>query len=203
MQTFSHPANSTIEWTEYIMAMEGANPEALHGDSYSDALDEMKTFLDSPKGMPKEMILEMHTKLKEMAAQPLHDADIMHPGQPWGALEMLRQSKAANGEQAREFVWPASAAFAFDGWKESPQAKPWVELLEVGEFSPSTLSLQYPPSYQVSEAWMTLVGHSKPSWLRSLYLGVAAAENAGTEAQQQPDFAEARAHFEESYAKDR
>ena len=212
-------------------AMEGADSGKLHGSVYSDALSEVKHFLNSPTGMPKGKIVEMHAKLKAMAAQPLDDAAIMHPGQPWGALEMMRQSKvnarsraraqrhapghanlSAEAQQQQQpaaggagnysehaYVWPASTPFAFKGWKDSVQAKPWVELLEAGEFSPSTLAQMIPPSYQVADAWMVEVKRSKPTWLRALYLGIGSMETAGAHAEQNPDFAEARAYLGESY----
>jgi len=121
----------------------------------------------------------------------------------------MRQSKVKAREEQQggagvpftehAYVWPASSPFAFEGWKDSDQAKPWVELLEDGEFSESTLAKSYPPSYQISKVWMDELRRAKPTWLGSLYLGIGSMEMAGGQAQQQPDFTEGRAYFKESF----
>ena len=67
MQTFTMPAGESIEWTEYIMGMQGANVSELHGLDYARAVNAVKGFLQSAGGMPKEVVKQMHQKMKRMA----------------------------------------------------------------------------------------------------------------------------------------
>eukprot|EP00040_Diaphanoeca_grandis_P036779 m.236262 g.236262 ORF g.236262 m.236262 type:complete len:794 (-) comp33683_c0_seq2:399-2780(-) len=205
MQTFSHPSNTSIEWTEYILPMTGADADKLHAEDYRTAITEVQTFLNGDTGMPTAEIDRMHNKLKMMAAQPLASSAIMSPGMPWGALEELRKEIEAKTSSSSSPMQPSlssrlspSSPFAFDGWKNVVAVRPWVELLEVGEFSEATLASPM-TSYMLEGAWMTLVRKSKPTWLRSLLLGVAEAEHAGGMAQQHPDLTLARDFFSESF----
>lgn len=91
MQTFSLPANRSIEWTEYIMAMTGADATTLHGVSYPHAL-EVQRFLNTPHGITREDITQHDQHLRALASAPLDPSAIFFPGTPWGALEELRQA---------------------------------------------------------------------------------------------------------------
>jgi len=177
-----------------ILPMTGANADKLHGASYSGALSEVQAFLDSKIGMPRAEIARIDAKLKKMAAEPLEPSAILAHGMPWGALEEKRAGKRLS----------SSAPFTYARWANESNARPWAELLEKpGEFSEQTLA-QPTTSFMLDDGdgsglWMKRVRSSKPTWLRSLLLGVASAERAGGMAQQAPDLAEARALFAESY----
>lgn len=189
------------------MAMEGADAGALHDPNYTRALEAVQEFLDlEDRGMPLAEIQRMDARLREMAGAPMDAAAIITPGTPWGALEELRLAAAAAGGRvpsahaASGHRLANATPFAYPGWQDAPEARPWVELLEDGEFSSATLALAVPPSFQTDGPWLVLVSRSRSSWLRSLLLGIAEAEHAGGQAQQQPDFAAARASFAQSYA---
>lgn len=74
-----------------------------------------------------------------------------------------------------------------------------MELLETGNFSNATLALAVAPSFQIDALWEGHLRAAADTWLRSVLLGVAAAEHAGGSAQQHPDLAPARAHWAHSH----
>lgn len=191
MQTFPVPANHTIEWTEYIMAMEDADAVTMQAGPYDEALDAVTRWINGEAtGMPVDEVHRMDSLLKDVSSRTLAASSILSPGTPWGALEELRQGR------------PLSSAtpFAYPGWKEAPEARLWVELVENGEFSEETLARSLAPSFQISPEWTELVSRSKDTWLRSLLLGISETEHAGGQAQQEPDFGPAIAHFARSLA---
>lgn len=55
------------------------------------------------------------------------------------------------------------------------RGRPWVELLEQGQFSAKTLALARPPSFQLRGPWTELLKAANSSWLSELLLGIAEA----------------------------
>lgn len=62
---------------------------------------------------------------------------------------------------------------------EYQEAQPWVELIQTGTFSETTLS-RLPISYQTTDRWFNLLKQSVEkfgmTWLHALYLGICYAE---------------------------
>ena len=199
MQTFAMPADSHLDWTEYIMPMTGADADALHGVSYATARNAVKRWLNGQggnstatgTGMQADEIRTMDAYLKKMAGMPLAAGDIMTPGMAWGALEEARRKSRLT----------ETAAFTYPGWDKEPYVQPWAELLHDGRFSNHTLALAYPPSYQTDPEWVEILLASEakhPSWLHPLLIGIAEAEHAASESAPYPDFKRARELFAKS-----
>jgi len=167
MQNFPVPKNSILEWTEWFKGFFG-NEAALRGE-YQAALTEIDNWIKSTEGMPKEAVNELDEFFQAHASLP--PSEILVTGQPWGALEeMLLGHQLAPG---LVFQLPANDTL---GYKE---ALPWLELLQTGKFSSSTLK-KLPLSYQTTDRWLNVVENSVKTqgltWLHALHLGIAYTE---------------------------
>lgn len=129
MQTFPLPAESTKEWTEWFKGFDGT-VDVLRGSDYSAALDEIDEFIKSEEGMPKETSDDWDAFF--MAHADDEPTEILVTGQPWGALEEKRLGKRL--APGLTFTLPQSGEENYD------EVTPWVELLDKGTFSSSTLS---------------------------------------------------------------
>jgi len=116
--------------------------------------------------MPQQVITEMDTFFKAHSNDPVSHENIVWRGTPWGALhEKLIGRQMSPGTR-----------FELD---MDDEVRPWVELLETGQFSKETLDLT-PLSYMVREEWLSILDLSGRlygyTWLHNLHLGVARAE---------------------------
>merc|ERR1719223_385597 len=170
MQTFAVPKNATIEWTEWFKGFKG-DEDVLRGDSYDKALEEVETWMKSDEGMSKSKVNDLDQFFQSIATTT--PDEILVQGQPWGALEeKLLDTKLAPG---LEFSLPKEGEAGY------AEVQPWLELLDNGAFSASTLKL-LPTSFQTTDRWLKVMVDSagksfeKVTWLHALHLGVAYAE---------------------------
>ena len=174
MQTFSMPKHSKLEWTEWFHGFH-VNKEVLHNPHYEQAIDHITQAIQ--QDMPKEKVAQMDTFFKKYANQIPHE--ILSTGQPWGALEEKRRggNPLAPG---LTFTLPSKDDNKY------VEIQPWIELLENGTFSESTLSTITPLSYQTTDVWRDLVQKSAETfgmtWLHALHLGINAAERGDVSA---------------------
>jgi len=96
-QTLDLPAATTLEWTEVFGAFEG-DATQLHSTQYSDALNEVEGWLDSPEGVNDTAFLNTDAWLSTLADTPLDS--ILASGSPWGAVEEIRREAATSSSSA-------------------------------------------------------------------------------------------------------
>eukprot|EP01062_Namystynia_karyoxenos_P073074 TRINITY_DN69916_c0_g1_i1.p1 TRINITY_DN69916_c0_g1~~TRINITY_DN69916_c0_g1_i1.p1 ORF type:complete len:812 (+),score=297.14 TRINITY_DN69916_c0_g1_i1:83-2437(+) len=185
MHTFPVPKQSTVQWTEAFKAR-GADINRTHSADYwgpSGPVKEIEDWLASPDGIQFTDFADLDQFLEDLAKKPPTPDQILHKGQPWGALhQALVKRNLAPG-----------APFDSAVLMEDPRTRPWAELLSTGTFSAATLS-RIPVSFQVSDAWDALLRSSAEAhatWLHHLHLGTAALERGEKDA--------AVAHFNQSF----
>lgn len=177
MQNFPVPKGSITEWTEWFKGFDG-DVSVLRGKDYQAALDVVDNWIQSDEGMPKDEVSKWDSFFEKHATKA--PSKILVRGQPWGALEEMRL-----GHQLVDgltFTLPALGETGYD------EAQPWVELLQDGTFSESTLEL-YPVSYQTTDGWLALIETSAEkfgmTWLHALHLGINYAERGSSEKAQE------------------
>jgi hypothetical protein len=174
MQTWPLPANSEMAWTEFYKTLmpSAAQRAALHDKDYQKALDATHDWIEGPQGVSVEKTETMDAFFKKWADYEVKEADIIHQGMPWGALnEKLRAKLNFPSRMSK------GALFTMD--KTNWEVRPWVELLDDGTFSAETLT-RTPISFQVSEQWRHVIEDSVAkygaTWLHLLHLGIIATE---------------------------
>ncbi len=177
MQSWPLPQNSVKQWTEFFKSwMPTAEEKSkLQHPDYNAALDATENWISSPKGVSQEKIRHMREWMTTVSAMPVKESDIISDGMPWGYLhERLRQRMGHPGRMVDTAFFRVP-----DNRRMREEIQPWLDLLDYGTFSNATLS-RLPISYQVSEAWRTVIEDSATkvgtTWLHSLHLGVIAAE---------------------------
>ena len=174
MQNFAVPKQSTREWTEWFKGFYG-DLDTLYGD-YNGALNLIDSWMKKPDdGMPQEVVKDWDAFFAKHATD--EPAEVLVKGQPWGALEELRLGhKLVNG---LAFALPTP-----DDKLAYAEAKPWVELVNLGTFSADTLTV-LPTSYQTTDGWYLLLQKSATekgaSWLHHIHLGINGAERGDIE----------------------
>lgn len=168
MQNFPVPKQSIREWTEWFKGFNG-NEDKLRGEDYNAALKEIDNWIQSDKGMTKEETKSLDTFFQKYANVPV--TEILVQGQAWGALEeMLLGQKLAPG---LTFTLPANGTLAHK------EMLPWLDLLQTGTFSESSLA-KLPLSYQTTDRWLQVLQASANkngmTWLHALHLGVMLTE---------------------------
>jgi hypothetical protein len=118
MQNFPFAKNSVKQWTEWFKGFDGDN-DNLRGASYSNAIDEINSWISSENGMNKTVVDDIDAFLESYST--VAPSKILVEGQPWGALEELLLGKPlADGIT---FTLPTDeASLAYQ------EAQPWVEL---------------------------------------------------------------------------
>ena len=167
MQTFSLPKNSKLEWTEWFIGF-NADPNLLQGNNYSSAIEHIETLLK--KYVPRENVDNIDQFFESYSS---HAPDIiLSQGKSWGALEELKNN--AKLFDGLNFTFPNVKDFHYH------EILPWLELLQNGTFSNTTLG-KLPLSYQTTDSWRDLIEASSlrepgMTWLHALHLGVCSAE---------------------------
>ena len=175
LQTFSLPAQTTKEWTEWFKPTGSAlSAETLHQADYAAMLRAVQAWISSPAGAPRDEVAQLDAVLAKLADQPVQASDILVSGQPWGALEeMLLGRPLAPG---LKFTLPDPGQPGFD------EAQPWVELLQTGNFGDASLS-RLPLSYQTTDRWFAKILAAPTSWLQCLHAAICYMERGdGTNA---------------------
>lgn len=166
MQTFPIAAGSSFQWTEWFKGFFGSVP-ALHSANYSESLCEVERFLAGPGGISPQRIAEMDRFFLSHVDDYVEPANMLTNGSAWGGLYELMIGR------------PLAPGLRFHVDAADAEARPWLELLQQGTFSDTTLGL-LPTSYMVEANWQALLRASAAgrgeTWLHLLHLGVAAAE---------------------------
>ena len=162
MTNFPVDADETVQWTEWFKSFSGSTEE-LHSANYSQALDAVETWMKGDDGLSADRIAEMEKFFASYADHPLAEENLLKLGSSWGGVHEKMTGK------------PLSPSTLFLV-RDDETVKPWVELLEKGDFSDATLAEMIPTSFQIGQRWIDLLEKSKETWLSHLFLGVAAAE---------------------------
>jgi hypothetical protein len=183
---FPLPKNASVEWTEWFRPFQ-ADKQRIHSSNYSEALDEVESWLDSAGGVPQPHFEEMEKFLEAHSADPIKPENILTHGLPWGGLQ-----EALTGAKLAEGVWfdtpaesLAAAAAAKPGDADAAMVasavQPWHELLTGGTFSNESLG-RLPGSFQVAQSWYELLQDSVQkhgaTWLHHLMIGTIELERA-------------------------
>jgi hypothetical protein len=191
---FMFPAKSTVQWTEVFKPLTALGGEddtrTLYGSDYTSATDRVARWVESSEGAPAAVVAEMDRFFEEAASLRVTRSNLVHTGQPFGALEeMLRKLERAQlgGDHTRED--PAEHLLFTIAKEDKSTIEPWLDLLvsaaglsssAVGTFSNTTLLRQTPQSYQTGAQWERLLLASASAhgstWLHDYHLGVIAAE---------------------------
>lgn len=178
--------NSEYQWTEWFAGWQ-ADPIKMQDRDYNIPLQEIAAFLDgdSKPALHPSMINDIDQFLANVSNIVPQAHEILHVGQPWGALhEKLTGKRLARG--------------LYFNITKTPETKPWLELLDAdgktpGTFSKETLGLT-PRSFQVDALWMAKITESANAhgwtWLHHLHAGTIELEIGNVGA--------ARKHFEDS-----
>jgi len=132
--------------------------------------EEVESWLASPSGIPFSDFKSVDKFLEQLGQIPPKPEEVIHYGQPFGALyEKSASKKIAPG-----------ALFNASFLSVEPRTRMWVELLETGTFTNLTLS-RIPTSFEISPEWIkvleeAIVQHSPGTWLHHLLLGTAYLE---------------------------
>jgi hypothetical protein len=188
LQTFPLPRKSSRGWTEYFKSSgDFLSAQEMHSPDYSAVIKTVKQWMDSPDGVPAQVVAERDAFFEQLADQPV--SSIVVTGSPWGAVEELLLGRPL--APGLSFTLPTDPSQP--GYDE---ALPWIELVKAGDFSEQTLD-HLPLSYQTTDRWLAVLLESPPdgkpmSWLRNLHLGVCFMERG--------DGAKAKSYFETSMA---
>lgn len=183
MHTFPIAANSTYRWAEWFKGFVPSDPARARSPVYSEAVDEIDGWLESPSGVSEAYIAEMDAFFAEMDQASPTSAEMVHMGMPWGALRRAVTKGARIASPATPFP---------DTPPATDDTRMYLDLLANGTFT-YTLELT-PTNFEISDEWMALVraslaaGHD--TWLHHLLIGTRALEVGN------PD--EAKAAFQRS-----
>jgi hypothetical protein len=88
LQTFSLPRKSSRGWTEYFKSSgDFLSTQEMHSPDYSAVIKTVKQWMDSPDGVPAQVVAERDAFFEQLADQPV--SSIVVTGSPWGAVEEL------------------------------------------------------------------------------------------------------------------
>lgn len=163
------PAETTYEWTQCFGGV-GLRKDRLFDESYDGAVDYFDAYLDGV--MSKDDIVALDERLAKLAELVPEKENISHRGSGFGALEVLRMAKDADGTA------PASMLFPSDTLGECEA--PWLGLLTDGVIN-ETDPREIQRSYMVSTKWMERIFASLKSdegcnWNSLLHAGIAVYE---------------------------
>jgi hypothetical protein len=171
------------------MGLEGLGNQSskLYSPDYPEAVGVVQNFLDSSAAVNASAFEATDSWLASHADDVITAEQVLHVGQPWGALEMAAGAKGI----------PTSTLFmATAKTEEASGATAWRELVETGTFSAQTLNAPTALTFQTSNRWMELLRQSatahNDTWLHKMHFAVHAADVS--------DFATARRETEESIA---
>ena len=87
-QAFVLGARESLQFSEFFGGLEGlGDASKLYSEDYAEAVATVQALLDSAHGTNASAFRAMDAWLEETAARPLKREDVLHVGQPWGALE--------------------------------------------------------------------------------------------------------------------
>jgi tetratricopeptide (TPR) repeat protein len=167
------PAGAAWEWMEAYGLME-ADPLKVHGANWRAAVNDVADRLE--RAIPGEWLEAELGRTSGLADRTARE--IVLRGSGWGALERRR-------EMAGQPPF-CSAGLVFDDASLGEEQRPWLSLLESGEF-PSRSVEEEPVAWMAQPEWRQLLEqaiHSGRSdhWLSRLHLGLmrfAAEDRAG------------------------
>ncbi len=166
------PRNSKMEWTQCFGGVK-LDKDRLHDKNYDAAVAYFDEKID--ERMSADAINQIHEKFCALADLPVTEESLAHLASGFGAVEILRMEKEADGKAPKNLLFPASQIGA--------EEKIWCELLESGKLSaPDVKAL--PVSYMTAKPWVRLLRDSvkdpdNRNWF-SLYQFATAAYEYGT-----------------------
>lgn len=158
------PARSTIEWTQCFGGMM-LDKEQLHQPDYDKANEYLDAHLETV--MDEEELFRKNEQYAQAANISIDETNLIHYGNGWGALEVLRIQQKGDRTFPQSVCFPKSSIGA--------EQYPWYALLVDGvlpEEDPSMI----PASWMVDEKWMAIleqsIANGGESWLSMLHYGV-------------------------------
>ncbi len=170
MHELLFPAKSVIEWTQCFGGVM-LDKDSLQHPDYNAAVEYFDKYISSV--LSKEDIEALNDKYAALADMPVNEADLVHKGSGFGAVEIMRMEKDGDG------VPPSSMLFGKDTIKT--EEMPWVTLLNEG-YLPELKNSALPTSYMVSEKWRRHLEASLESdkgcnWTALAHLGAMTYES--------------------------
>ncbi len=167
------PANGTMEWTQcYGGAV--LDREQLHQKDMNKAADYIEHYLDTV--VSEEHLLAVNEYFAGLANMEVREADLIHLGSGWGALEEMRI--------AREGDIPFPKSMCFPRATIGEQQYPWYALLTQGQLPDEDPNV-IPPSWMVPKKWLHIledsIGAMGETWYNQLHYGVMLYENLDDE----------------------
>ncbi len=158
------PARGVFEWTQAYGGVK-LEPETIHDVSMDEADLKLGRVIDEL--ISEEALLEYDEIFTDDAEILPAEADIVHYGSGWGALELEKEKKEGRIRLPLSALFPESSL--------GREQKPWMELLEKGILTPEGPD-GIPASWMVSDGWLKLTEESleRPggrNWFSLLHYG--------------------------------
>lgn len=160
------PANTTYEWTQVFGGM-SADKDAVYDPDYKKAVSYLGKKIDSC--ISPQAITKLDERLKALAAMPVSEADLIHTGSGFGALEIMRMERDGDGHAPDSMCFPESTL----GEKE----RPWYSLIKDGTLTDE--DTRHPTvSFMISDKWLphikdSLEREGGESWYSLYQYGIA------------------------------
>ena len=158
------PAGCVYEWTQCYGGMTLDAGKMLDVD-YDGACAYVGAAIDAE--ISAENIQKIHENMCKWALLPVNEAQILHYGTGFGALEIARMAVDGDGEP------PVSMCFPTSRIGDAEQI--WLALLEKGSL-PDQDPAALPLSYMVSPKWLERLRKAPETWNNLLHLGIAEYE---------------------------
>jgi len=167
------PAKSSMEWTQCFGGA-SLDRNSLHQESFAGANAYLGEYIDEV--ISEEELLRRNDALSLLACKEVVEADLVHFGSGWGALEQLR------AEDQENCVFPVSVCFPKS--TIGSDQYPWYMLLTEGKL-PETAPDAMSCSFMVSPKWMDLLEKSFETgggnWNSYLHYGIMLNERMDEE----------------------
>jgi len=159
------PGRSTIEWTQCFGGMK-LDQASLHDCSFAEANAYLEGHIENT--IAENALFETDRRFASLANMPVTEADLVHTGSGWGALEALRCEMQGDHALPDSVCFPRSTI--------GPEQYPWYALLVEGVL-PAESPDVIPPSWMVAPKWMRLLEESLnrengETWYSRMHYGV-------------------------------
>eukprot|EP00595_Chromulina_sp_UTEXLB2642_P002837 CAMPEP_0196761940 /NCGR_PEP_ID=MMETSP1095-20130614/1254_1 /TAXON_ID=96789 ORGANISM="Chromulina nebulosa, Strain UTEXLB2642" /NCGR_SAMPLE_ID=MMETSP1095 /ASSEMBLY_ACC=CAM_ASM_000446 /LENGTH=720 /DNA_ID=CAMNT_0042112063 /DNA_START=58 /DNA_END=2220 /DNA_ORIENTATION=- len=170
MQNFAFPKESTLQWTEWFKGFDGQIDKLLD-QNYSVSINYINQWIDDE--FSHGSVVSDWDKFFEEHVEKDPSEILVRGTGAWGALEELRSGNRLSKGLIFELPDEDLTSTRY------LEAKPWIELIELGTFSEDTLS-RFPLSYQTTDSWFKLLKQSAEkhgmTWLHAFHIGICLTE---------------------------
>eukprot|EP00928_Gymnodinium_smaydae_P078824 TRINITY_DN62890_c0_g1_i1.p1 TRINITY_DN62890_c0_g1~~TRINITY_DN62890_c0_g1_i1.p1 ORF type:complete len:766 (-),score=78.10 TRINITY_DN62890_c0_g1_i1:127-2424(-) len=154
------PLEKEQSWTEIMVPLRDVKETHTPGaDGYSHALDKIDSILTAQKG-DLQTIEDELSGVEGLGPAALDSWLLLHAGSGFGQVH----------EKLTGHALCDSLSFSDDS---DADARPWLHLVESGNFSTEDLDVVAPTSFMVDWPYIRLLRETNESWLQQLHLGIA------------------------------